>query len=478
MKLLLLNPPTYKNFDGGAGSRYQATREVSSFWYPAWLCYAAGLVKESRVLDAPADNLGIEQVKSVARQYDIVAIYTSTPSFQKDVQTAMAIKEAHPGQQVVVGFVGPHPSVLPEETLLSSDAVDFVARREFDYTIKELADGKPWGQIQGLSYKQNGMIIHNPDRPFIDELDRLSFVTSIYHRDLNYRNYKIPYLLYPYVSIYSGRGCPGQCTYCLWPQTLTGHTYRTRSVENVVQEIRHAIGLFPDVREIFFDDDTFTADQHRIIKFCEAVKPLGITWSATSRANVKYEVLRSMKEAGLRLLVVGYESGNPGILKTIKKGISIDQMRWFTRDCHKLGIKIHGTFILGLPGENHRTIEDSVRLACELEPDTIQVSLASAYPGTVFYKLCQSDGYFIKPDWVDEGGYQLFNLKYEGIEPTEIYKSVETFYKRFYYRPRRLAKIILAMIKNPEERKQKLKQGKEFKAFLRRRNEILKKLQR
>jgi radical SAM superfamily enzyme YgiQ (UPF0313 family) len=352
-----------------------------------------------------------------------------------------------------------------------------VARQEFDYTVKELAEGMPLEQIKGLSYKQNGMVVHNPDRPFIDELDHLPFVTSIYHRDLNYRNYKIPYLLYPYVSIYSGRGCPGQCTYCLWPQTLTGHAYRTRSVENVVQEIRDANKLFPDVKEIFFDDDTFTADLQRVMEFCKVVKPLGITWSATSRANVKYEVLKSMKEAGLRLLVVGYENGNPEILKTIKKGISVDQMRQFTKDCHKLGIRIHGTFILGLPGENRNTIEESIRFACELEPDTIQVSLASAYPGTAFYEMCQSEGYFIKSGWVDEGGYQIFNLKYEGIEPTEIYKSVETFYKRFYYRPIRLAKIILAMIKNPEERKLRLKQGREFKAFLRRRNEILGKLQ-
>lgn len=476
MKVLFLNPPAYKNFDGGAGSRYQAAREVSSFWYPAWLCYAAGLLPKSRVIDAPADNLTLEKVLSVTMQYDIVVIYTSTPSFQKDVLTAEAIKQAHLGKPIV-GFVGPHPSVLPEETLKASESVDFVARREFDYTIQELAQGKAWEQIDGLSYKKSGRVVHNPDRKFIKDLDELPFVTSVYHRDLNYRNYKIPYLLYPYVSIYSGRGCPGRCTYCLWPQTFTGHAYRTRSVENVVQEIKHAVGLFPDINEIFFDDDTFTADQDRILAFSKAVKPLGITWSATSRANVRYEVLKAMKEAGLRLLVAGYESGNPGILKTIKKGLSVDQMRQFTRNCHKLDIKIHGTFILGLPGENHNTIRDSIRFACELEPDTIQVSLASAYPGTDFYELCKTEGYFINSDWVDEDGYQVFNLKYKGIEAKEIYKAVETFYKRFYYRPVRLAKIILSMLKDPVERRRRLKEGREFKSFIKQRNETLKRLQ-
>ncbi len=472
MKVLFLNPPAYKNFDGGAGSRYQATREVSSFWYPTWLCYSAGLVKESRVLDAPADHLELQDVVEIAKKFDAVVIYTSTPSFLKDVETARTLKENHPSK-LLVGMVGPHPSVLPEETLQASTAIDFVARKEFDYTILEMAEGKPWDRIKGLSYQKDGKIYHNEDREFIRDLDSLPFVTDIYHRDLQYRHYNIPYLLYPYVSFYTGRGCPARCIYCLWPQTFSGHRYRTRSIDNVIEEVKNTLKLFPDVAEIFFDDDTFTADEERVLEFCDKVKSLGITWSTTSRANVRYETLRKMKEAGLRLLVVGYETGNPRILKTIRKGITLDQARRFTRNCKDLGIKIHGTFILGLPEENHQTIKDSIKFACEVDPDTIQVSLASAYPGTEFYRMCQEKGYFVNPNWVDEGGYQFFNLKYDGISPQEIYKAVETFYKKFYYRPKRLGKIIFRMIIDPKERKRRLEEGKEFKQFIKRRQEIL-----
>jgi len=472
MKVLFLNPPAYKNFDGGAGSRYQATREVSSFWYPTWLCYSAGLVKESRVLDAPADHLGLEDVVEIAKDYDAIVIYTSTPSFKKDVETARVLKETHPSNPII-GMVGPHPSVLAEETLQASPAIDFVARREFDYTILEIAEGKPWDKIKGLSYQKDGKIYHNEDREFIQDLDSLPFTTTIYHRDLHYRHYNIPYLLYPYISIYTGRGCPARCIYCLWPQTFSGHRYRTRSVDNVIAEVKNTLKLFPDVAEIFFDDDTFTANEERVLEFCDNVKPLNITWSTTSRANVRYETLRKMKDSGLRLLVVGYETGNPRILKTIKKGITLDQARKFTKNCKELGIQIHGTFILGLPEENHQTIKDSIKFACEIDPDTIQVSLASAYPGTEFYRMCEERGYFVNPNWVDEGGYQFFNLKYDGISPQEIYKAVETFYKKFYYRPKRLSKIIFNMIIDPAERKRRLEEGREFKQFIKRRQEIL-----
>ncbi|RMD57825.1 MAG: hopanoid biosynthesis associated radical SAM protein HpnJ [Nitrospirae bacterium] len=471
MRVLFLNPPSYEHFDGGAGSRYQAAREVSSFWYPTWLCYAAGLVPESRVLDAPAEHLSSEEVSEIAKYFNVIVIFTSTSGFKKDVETATLIKVKHP--EAIIGFVGPHPTILPEETLKSSPAIDFVARGEFDYTIKEIAEGRQWQYIKGLSYWHKGFIIHNPDRELIEDLDSLPFVTDIYHRDLNYKNYQIPYLLYPYISIYTGRGCPGRCIYCLWPQTFTGHKYRTRSVENVIEEVKHTLTLFPDVAEIFFDDDTFTANEERIIEFCKAIKPIGITWSTTSRANVRPSVLKMMKDAGLRLLVVGYETGNEEILKRIKKGVTLKQMRNFTRECKRIGIKIHGTFILGLPGESHKSIEDSIRFACELDPDTIQVSLAAAYPGTEFYEICQNNGYFVEDEWVDKHGCQVFNLRYEDIEPWEIYKALEKFYKRFYYRPKRLAKIIMKMAIDPKERRRRIEEGREFKRFLKHRHEVL-----
>ena len=170
------------------------------------------------------------------------------------------------------------------------------------------------------------------------------------------RRYNVPFLLHPYVSLYTTRGCPAQCTFCLWPQTLSGHPWRKRSSDDVALEMSKAKEYWPDVKEFFFDDDTFNIQKARTIELCAKLKPLRLTWSCTSRVTTDFETLKAMKEAGCRLLIVGYESGDPQILKNIKKGATIERARQFTKDCHKLGLVIHGDFILGLPGETRETI--------------------------------------------------------------------------------------------------------------------------
>ena len=206
-RTLLLNPPSFQDFDGGAGSRYQATREVTSFWYPTWLCYSAGLIPESRVVDAPPENLTVSQVADLAPDFELAVLFTSQPSFAHDLATVSQLKAKNPNLQV--GMVGPQVSVLAQESLAAGPQLDFVARREFDYTVTELAQGRPWGEIQGLSYRADGRIHHNPDRPLIEDLDGLPMVTEIYHRDLTMEHYVIPYLRYPYVSFLYRPGLPG-----------------------------------------------------------------------------------------------------------------------------------------------------------------------------------------------------------------------------------------------------------------------------
>ena len=472
MKTLFLNPPSFKDFDGGAGSRYQATREVTSFWYPTWLCYPAGLLKESLLIDAPAERYGVDKVLAIAKDFELIVIYTSTPSIDNDVSFAQKIKDVNRNAKIV--FVGPHPSVMAEETLKMSSAVDIVARREFDLTINEIAQGKELGEIDGISYRNNGNILHTKDRELIEDLDKLPFVVNTYKKDLNIDNYQIPYLLKPYVSIYTGRGCSSKCIFCLWPQTFTGNSYRIRSVDNVIEEVRLARELFPETKEIFFDDDTFTANKKRARELARRLKELNITWSTTSRANTDYETLKIMKDAGLRLLVVGYESGNQEILNNVKKGITLDEARKFTKRCKELGIMIHGAFILGLPEETPGTINDSIRFACELDVDTIQVSLASPYPGTELFDLSVKNNYMVKEDMVNERGWQTCTMQYPEISHMEIFKSVERFYKKFYYRPRYIFRILKRIIFNREERKKIMQQGSEFKEFILKRKKIIK----
>jgi radical SAM superfamily enzyme YgiQ (UPF0313 family) len=315
----------------------------------------------SRLIDAPPDGLTVEDVVRRINDYDLIVIHTSTPSLHNDVKVAERLKQERPG--ALIGFVGAHTSVLPDETLKASTAIDFVTRDEFDYTIRDVASRDRWEDVSGISYRRNGSIAHTPDRPLIQNMDELAFVTDVYKRDLTIENYSIGYLLHPYVSLYTGRGCRSRCTFCLWPQTLGGHVYRVRSPENVYEEMKLAKQYFPQVREFFFDDDTFTDHIPRAIEIARRLKTLGLTWSCNAKANVPYEALKALKDGGLRLLLVGYESGNQQILNNIKKGIRIEQARKFTQDCKSLGILIHGTFIVGLPGETPETIEQTTHTA-------------------------------------------------------------------------------------------------------------------
>src|SRR3954471_16493546 len=239
MKTLFLHPPSFDGFDGGAGSRYQARREIRSFWYPTWLAQPAAMVAGSKLIDAPPAQIGLDAVTAQARDYELAVIHTSTPSFASDVNVAAALKEANPSLKI--GFVGAKVAVQSEESLKQGGAIDFVARNEFDFTIKEVAEGRDFSAIDGISYRgRDGAIVHNADRAILEDMDRLPFVTEVYKRDLRIEDYFIGYLMHPYVSLYTGRGCKSHCTFCLWPQTVGGHRYRVRSPEHVAAEIRYA----------------------------------------------------------------------------------------------------------------------------------------------------------------------------------------------------------------------------------------------
>jgi hopanoid biosynthesis associated radical SAM protein HpnJ len=471
MKTLFLQPPSFEGFDGGAGSRYQARREIRSFWYPTWLAQPAALVADSKLIDAPPAEIQLAEVLPLARQYELVVMHTSTPSFANDVKVAQAMKDVNP--KLKIGFVGAKVAVEPAESLeAAGTALDFVGRNEFDFTIKEIADGRAWDGIDGLSYRNAaGGLTHNRERATLEDMDQLPFVTEVYKRDLNIEDYFIGYLKHPYVSIYTGRGCKSRCTFCLWPQTVGGHRYRVRSVEHVIEEIRLAKHYFPQVREFFFDDDTFTDNLPRAEAIAKELGKLGVMWSCNAKANVPRKTLEVLKDNGLRLLLVGYESGNQQILHNIKKGMLIDVAKRFTKDCHDVGVTIHGTFILGLPGETKETIEETIKFATEINPHTIQVSLAAPYPGTFLYNQAVENGWLDAKhaELIDEHGIQIAPLHYPHLSHEEIFDSVETFYKRFYFRAGKIASIVGEMVRSPEMMKRRLREGVEFFHFLRER---------
>jgi len=467
-KTLFLSPPSFEGFDGGAGSRYQCKREVRSFWYPTWLAQLAALVPDSTLIDGPAGGYTLEGLIPEASKYEVLIVYTSTPTFANDVLVANAMKEANP--DLLIGFCGAHVMVNWEASMNASPHIDFVCDKEFDFTVKEVCEGKPLAEVKGLYHRDGDKVMKSGERGIIHDMDSLPWVTPIYKKFLQSKNYYNGYMLHPYMSLYTGRGCKSRCTYCLWPQTISGHNYRTRSVIDIAAEIAYAQKEFPEVKEFFFDDDTLTDNIEHVEALAIELGKLGVTWSCNAKANVPRKTLEILKANGLRLLLVGYESGNQKILNNMKKGVRLDFARKFTQDCHDLGILIHGCFIVGLPGETRDTIKETMAYAKEIDPKTIQVSLPATYPGTFLYKQAMENGWLqtdeVTTGLVTDAGTQESILSYPHLDKTEIFEAVETFYKDFYFRPKKMFQLTIDMFRDWEVMKRQLREGVEFFKFL------------
>jgi hopanoid biosynthesis associated radical SAM protein HpnJ len=451
LKTLFLNPPSFERFDGGASSRWPATREIESYWYPVWLAYPAGLLEGSRLLDAPPHHVSVNETIQICKNYEFLVLFTSTVGWESDQRLALAIAAANPS--IRIAFVGPPVTTSPEKALNECHVLDFICRREFDYSVVEFAQGKPLNEILGISYRLDDKVVHNPDRPQVEDLNAMPWATKVFLRDLDVTRYNVPFLLHPFIALYTTRGCPAQCTFCLWPQTLSGHAWRKRSSDDVAAELAWAKRAYPEVREYFFDDDTFNIQKARTIELCEKLKPLGLTWSCNSRVTTDYDTLKAMKEAGCRLLIVGFESGDPQILKNIKKGASVERALDFARDCRKLGLVIHGDFILGLPGETKKSIRNTVEFAKRLDCETIQVSIAHAFPGTELFEYVEQNGFKTNKAMSDGAGHQMAHIEYPGLPVEYIMLMVHKFYDEYYFRPRAAFRIVWQAIVNGDIRR-------------------------
>lgn len=475
-KTLLLNPPSFEKFDGGASSRWPATREIESYWYPVWLGYPAAMISdlggESRLLDAPPHHISPSETARIASEYEFVVLFTSHVGFRNDVKLAESMKSLNPDLEIA--FVGPPVTTHPEQALRASEAIDFVTHKEFDFTVTRFASGEAIEKIPGVHFLKDGRMVSTPPEPLATDLDKFPWVTPIYKRDLDIRRYNVPFLLHPFIAFYSTRGCPALCTFCLWPQTFDDHRWRQRSVRDVAGEVEWALEAFrPEgLQEIFFDDDTFTFNPNRMIEMSRAFKPLKFQWSSTSRAHLDYETLKVMRDAGCRLFIVGFESGNEQILKNIKKGISARRSLQFVKDCKRAGIKVHADFIIGLPGETRETIRETIEYAKQMDAETLQVSVAHAYPGTDMYEWFIDKGVILKTEMSDELGQQLPMANFPHLPAAEMLEWVHRFYDEYYFRPRIVARIVRNAVFKSSERKRLFKEAKEFLATRARRREI------
>jgi len=477
MKVLLLNPPFLKNFS--RSQRSPAVTKSGTLYFPMWLAFATGLLEKKGhtvdLIDAPADGHDMDYVFKRARDFQpgLIVVDTSTPSIANDVNVAASLKDAFPKSFIVL--VGTHVSALPEETLALSAKVDAVARGEYDHTLLELAgaldSGKPVREVAGLLLRENGNPVATAARPPIEDLDGIPFVSSVYKKFLNFKNYFNPNALFPMVTITTSRGCPYQCIFCVYPQTMMGHRVRLRSVANVVDELEYIVKNFPGVKSVFFEDDTFAAIKKRCIEISEEIirRGIKISWSINARADLDYETLKIMKAAGCRCMCVGFESGSPMLLENIKKKITVDGMPRFVEAARKAGILVHGCFIVGHPGETRETMQQTLDLAIRLSPDTVQFYPIMVYPGTAAYDWYKQRGLITTDDfakWLTPGGLHNTVVRTEALTGEDLVRFCDHARREFYLRPGYVFYKLKQSLRDPQEMRRTVKSARTFIKYL------------
>lgn len=476
MKILMLNPPFLPKFS--RTSRSPAVSKGGTIYYPIWLAYATGALEKEgfqvKLVDAPARGYDLEYVTKIAKRFrpDITVLDTSTPSIVNDIKVADAIKNTTGS---FVTLVGTHVSALTKETMKMSAKIDAVAKHEYDYTLVDLArtmeSGRRLQTVKGLSFRIGNKIIHNPNRPFITNLDDIPFVSEVYKKHLNIEDYFYAANLHPVVTILGARGCIYRCAFCVWPQVFSGHQWRHRSVENIVDELEFIKKEIPQAREVFFEDDTGTVNKDKVVDMCKEIKRRGldVTWSTNARADIPLDVLKEMKSAGCRLLCVGYESGSQEVLNKIHKGTKLDHIRQFAKDTKRAGIMVHGCFILGLPYDTRETIRETIDFAKKLDPDTAQFYPVMVYPGTEAYEWAKSNGFLVTEDfskWLNEEGWHNSMISRPGLSAEELVELCDKARIEFYMRPKYFAKRLKLVIKDKDEAKRTIKSGKTFFKYM------------
>jgi radical SAM superfamily enzyme YgiQ (UPF0313 family) len=474
MKALLLNPPYFKRYS--RQSRSPCVTKGGTFYYPYSLAYATGALEkaghEVRLIDAVARSLDRDEVLGIARKFSpgLVVLDTSTPSIHNDVEVAALIKDALPSAHV--NLVGTHPTSLPEETLSSSPKLDSVCMGEYDYTLMDLAEaieaGADLSTVRGLCYRSNGKINKNPLRELIADLDELPFVSQVYKKHLDIKDYFYASLLYPQVTILTARGCLYNCAFCNAPFK---NSYRARSVENVLEEFEYIQEELPEVREVMIEDETFPARKKRTLEFCKGIKDRGIrlSWSCNARVNTDYETLKAMRNSGCRLMCVGFESPTQAALNNIHKGTTREQQLEFMENTRKLGLLVNGCFILGLPGDTAKSIRATIEFAKKLNPDTAQFYPLMVYPGTESYRWAKAEGYLTTEDyskWIDEEGRHATTVSYPDLTSEELVKLCDSARREFYLRGEYILYKIRQSLSSPSEALRTLKSAKTFFRYL------------
>lgn len=446
MKTIIINPPCDKGFD--RSGRWPAKTAGGTVIEPLFLAYTAAVLEKNylpvELIDCRPFYISQEELlKKIDENSDLAVLQTSTASINQDLETAKKIKDAFPS--IKIALVGSHVSVLDKEILEANKFIDFAARGEYEYTILDLARGKNPKDILGLTFREDSNIIRNPERPAIENLDDLPFPARHF---LPMEAYFEPIFKSKRTfRLMGSRGCPFQCTFCLWPQTMYGRKVRFRNPKMIVDEIEHLINDY-QANGLYFEDDTFALIPDRVIEICDEIitRNIKINWSCMGRVDtVTEEMLKAMKKAGCFMIRYGVESSSQNILNLAKKGITIEQVVRAFNTAKDIGIQTHASYTLGLPGETKETMKATIKFAVNLGSDFAQFGIAMPYPGTELYKEAEKQGWLKAKSWQDFEASANSVLEYPHLKAEDIIRAHQEAYRKFYMRPgyalKRLFKI-------------------------------------
>lgn len=450
MKIFLLNPATldHKAFIR-EGRCTQEQGVWTTVWPPVSLAMMAAVLEQDgssvRILDASAEGLRMEDVFQEVREYqpDFIVWTTATPTIESDLSLAARFKEMDPHLKTAV--LGTHVSALAEDVLKKTKDLDFIIRNEPEMTIRDivrsLEKNLPPGNVTGLSYRKiSNEILHNPDRPFIHEMDDLPY--PAWHL-VNTSCYRLPIKNEKFLIVAPFRGCPHKCTFCSC-QEYYGYKVRKRSMGHLINEFKRDIKEF-GVRNFFMWAETFTIDRKYVQEICQAIidSGLDIAWTCNSRVDTADpELLRLMRKAGCWMISFGIETGNQEVLDQTLKRTKVEEAEAAVNNAHKAGIKVVGHFILGLPGETRQSMQETVDLALRLNVDLAQFYCAAPIPGTSLYQMAVANGWIHKDIPWDQFRQDTAIMKLPNLPPEEVTRFRKYASRKFYFRLTTVLKIV------------------------------------
>jgi radical SAM superfamily enzyme YgiQ (UPF0313 family) len=436
MKVALLNPPWQRpgHYGVRAGSRWPHFEENGCRYmpYPFYLCYAASLLEkdgfEAAVFDGCATKEADEAFlgRVAAFKPDILVQENATASIAVDIEWAKRLKQR---MGLPLLMTGHHVGFMQNE-LAQHPYLDALAGGEWDYTVLEfcqrMRDGLPLQGVLGLSHRNAaGEAVHEARRPNIANIDDLPFPhrrtldMSLYHDNPG----DIPH---PSLQLHGSRGCPYRCNFCVWPQVVyQDNKYRTRSATNMADEIEQVFRheSFP-YKSYYFDDDTFNIGDKRLADFADELISRGlehVPWGAMCRADtLKKPTLAKLRQAGLAAVKYGVESGNQKIVDDCGKRLNLQVLRDMVAYTHSLGIRTHLTFSFGLIGETRDTMKETLDLALELNPYTVQFSISTPFPGTSFYTYATEKNLLLTRDFSAYDGMSRSVVRADEVSADEL----------------------------------------------------------